>query len=126
MFMIQSAKPRKQRKFRFTASMHVRQNFVNAHISKELAAKLGIKRRSLEVRKGDTVKVMSGDNKGKSGKVMDVELRTGKIRIDGIVRKNSKNKELQIPIHASNVYLTDIDLTDELRKAKVEGSKPKK
>jgi large subunit ribosomal protein L24 len=124
--MIRSAKPRKQRKFRFTAPMHTRQNFVNVHISKELSAKLGTRRRSIEVRKGDTVKVMTGDNKGKSGKVVDVELRTGKIRIDGIIRKNSKNKDLQIPIHASNVYLLDLDLTDKLRKAEVEGSKTKK
>ncbi len=124
--MIESAKPRKQRKFRFTAPMHEKQNFVNAHISKELSAKLGIKRRSIEVRKGDTVKIMAGDNRGKSGKVMDVDLRTGKIRIDGVIRKNSKNKDLQIPIHASSVYILDLDLSDKLRKADVEGSKPKK
>lgn len=119
-FMIESAKPRKQRKFRFTAPMHTRQNFVSAHISKELSAKLGIKRRSIEVRKGDTVKVMSGDSKGKSGKVLDVNLKSGRLRIDGVVRKNAKAKELQIPIYASSVYLLDLDLTDKFRKAKIE------
>lgn len=124
--MIQSAKPRKQRKFRFTAPMHKRQNFVNVHISKELSTKLGTKRRSIEVRKGDTVKVMAGDHKGKSGKVVDVNLRTGKIRVDGVNRKNSKNKDLQIPLFASSVYLVDLDLTDKLRKAEVEGAKPNK
>jgi large subunit ribosomal protein L24 len=121
--MIESSKPRKQRKFRYTAPMHARQNFVNAHIAKELSSKLGIKRRSIEVRKGDTVKVMAGDNRGKSGKVLNVNLRTGKIRIDGIIRKNSKNKELQIPIHASSVYITDLDLSDKLRQAEVEEQK---
>ncbi len=124
--MIRSAKPRKQRKFRFTAPNHARQNFMNVHISKELSEKLGIKRRSIEARKGDTVKVMAGDSKGKSGKITDVNLKTGKIMVDGIVRKNSKNKELQIAIYASNTYLTDIDLSDKLRKAEIEGIKAKK
>ena len=87
---------------------------------------LGIKRRSIEARKGDTVKVMAGDSKGKSGKITDVNLKTGKIMVDGIVRKNSKNKELQIAIYASNTYLTDIDLSDKLRKAEIEGIKAKK
>ena len=91
--MIQSAKPRKQRKFRFTAA-DARRGRTSSTLTSQRssAAKLGIKRRSIEVRKGDTVKVMSGDNKGKSGKVVDVELRTGRIRIDGIVRKGSREQ----------------------------------
>lgn len=117
--MIQSSQPRKQRLFRATAPMHIRQNFVNVHISKELAAKLGVKRRSIEIRKGDTVKVMAGDNKGKTGKVQEVNLKTGKIFVEGVTRKNAKNKELPIPIYASNLYLTDLDLTDEQRQAQV-------
>ncbi|MHB1830280.1 MAG: 50S ribosomal protein L24 [Candidatus Micrarchaeaceae archaeon] len=124
--MIKSAKPRKQRKFRFTAPNHTRQNFINVHISKELSEKLGIKRRSIEARKGDTVKIMAGDSKGKSGKITAVSLKTGKIMVDGIVRKNSKNKELQIAIYASNTYLTDMDLSDKLRKAEIDGIKAKK
>lgn len=124
--MIESSKPRKQRKFRLTALMHQRQNFVNVHISKELSSKLGIKRRSIEVRKGDTVKVMAGDSRGKTGKVTGVSLKTGKILIEGVTRSNAKNKELQIPVYASNVYMTDIDLTDRIRKAEVDGMKAKK
>ncbi|MDE1834655.1 MAG: 60S ribosomal protein L26, partial [Candidatus Micrarchaeota archaeon] len=49
-FMIESSQPRKQRLFRANAPMHIRQNFVNVHISKDLAKKLGIKRRSIEIR----------------------------------------------------------------------------
>ncbi|MCL4365009.1 MAG: 50S ribosomal protein L24 [Candidatus Marsarchaeota archaeon] len=120
--MIRSSKPRKQRKFRFTAPMHVRQNFVNVHISKELSSRLGIKRRSIEVRKGDTVRIMSGDSKGKSGKVSEVRLRTGKILIEGIIKKDAKGKEKQIPVQASNVYLSDIDTSDKLRKAGVDAA----
>jgi large subunit ribosomal protein L24 len=121
--MIKSSKPRKQRKFRYNAPMHIRQNFVNAHIAKELISKLGIRRRSIEVRKGDTVKVMAGSRKGASGKVLSVDLGRGTIAVDGIVKKNAKGKELTIPISASSVYITDLDLSDKLRKAKVDAAR---
>lgn len=125
MLMIESAQKRKQRKFRFTAPMHERRGFANAHVSKELAARLGIKKRSAQARKGDTVKVMAGDNKGKSGKVSDVNLLKGTVSIEGIVRKNSKGKEMPIPISASNVYITDMDMTDKQRQAKMDSFKKK-
>lgn len=123
--MIQSAKPKKQRKFRFNASLHKRQKFLHVHVSKELQAKLGIAKRSLQIRKGDTVKVMSGKFQGKSGKVSDVNLRTNKIAIESIIRKNAKGKEKPIPIYASKVYLTDLDLSDKIRSEKVNSFKKK-
>jgi large subunit ribosomal protein L24 len=123
MFMIQSSQPRKMRRFRYNAPLHCRQKFTHAHVSKELAKKLGIKARSISLRKGDTVKVQAGGLKGRSGKVSAVNLDTGKIYIEGIVKKNAKGKELPIPVHPSSVYLTDLDLTDKLRSAKIERMK---
>ncbi len=124
--MISSSKPRKQRKFRKNAPMHLRQNFVNAHISKDLAKTLGIKRRSIEVRRGDTAKVMTGDNRGKSGKVSSVSLGTGKILIEGVSKKDSKNKDILVGIPACNVYLMELDLTDKNRKAEIDSLKSSK
>ncbi len=117
--MIYSSKPRKQRNFRFNAPMHVRQHFAHVHLSKELKSKLGTKKRNIEVRKGDTVKIMAGGFRGKSGKVSGVDLKSGKIFVEGINRKDARGKEKPIPIQTSNVYLTDIDLGDKLRDAKV-------
>ncbi len=121
--MTMRAQPRKQRRYRYNAPMHIRQKFAHAHISKELAQKLKIKKRSIEVRRGDTVKVISGGQKGKSGKVSGVDLRRGFVFIDGIVRKNAKGKELNIPVRISNVYITDLNLDDKLRAKKIEGFK---
>ena len=119
MFMLQSGQRRKQRKFRFTAPPHVRQKFMHCHIDKALAKKLGIKRRAAQVHKGDTVKVMVGKHKGKSGKVSSVDTKSEMVLIEGINRKNAKAKELPIPIRASNVYITELDLNDKLRKEKL-------
>jgi large subunit ribosomal protein L24 len=121
--MIESSKPRKQRIFRYSAPMHLRQHMVNAHISKQLSEKLGIKKRSIAVRKGDTVMVMKGSSKGKSGKVSDVDLNRYTVTVEGVVRKNAKGKELPIPINASNVYITDLNDSDKLRKEKIESFK---
>ena len=122
--MIESAKPRKQRLFRYTASNHLRQKFVHAHVAKELASKLGLKRRSISVRRGDTVRVMSGASRGKSGKVSGVDLHRAVVFVEGINRKNAKGKESQVPISASNVYITDLDMSDKLRSAKLQVAKP--
>ncbi|MEM0201357.1 MAG: 50S ribosomal protein L24 [Candidatus Micrarchaeaceae archaeon] len=116
---IQSSKPRKQRLFRAEAPVHVRKAFAHSRISKDLAKKLGIKKRSAQVRKGDIVKIMIGSKKGKTGKVNKVETKKGIILIEGISRRNAKGKELLIPIKTSNVYITDLDLNDKLRKEKL-------
>ncbi len=99
--------------------MHVRQHFVHSHLDKALRAKLGIKKSSVQISKGDTVKVMAGSKKGTTGKVTRVSLRTGRISIDSLVKKNAKGKEFNVPISASNVYITDLNLTDKMRAAKL-------
>lgn len=119
-FMIESSQPRRMRKFRYNAPMHDRQRFMHAHVSDELQKKLGIKSRSISLRRGDTVKVRSGNLRGKTGKVSKVNLRTGRVFIDGVVRKNAKGKELPVPLYSSNLYLVDIDLSDKLRNSKIE------
>jgi len=120
-----SAKPRKQRKQRFNADLHIKQHFVHAHISKELRQKLGIRLRSIELRKGDTVKVMAGSAKGKTGRVNRVILKNAKAEIEGITRKNSRGKEIFIPVSISNLYITDLDMHDKLRAEKVNRFKVK-
>jgi large subunit ribosomal protein L24 len=117
--MIESSKPRKQRHFRFNAPMHARQHFVHAHIDKELREKLGMKLRAIQISRGDTVKVMSGSKRGTTGKVTKVDLRTGRIFIDSLMRKNARGKEHGVGISTSNVYITALNLTDKIRAAKL-------
>jgi large subunit ribosomal protein L24 len=120
---MKSGKPNKQRKERFQAPMSVRQKYAHAHISKELATKLGIKRRSIQLRKGDSVKIMAGDGKGKTGKIDEVDVRRGIAYVDSYLRKNAKGKEIQIPIRISNLYITDLGLQDKFRSKAVEDMK---
>jgi large subunit ribosomal protein L24 len=123
--MIKSSKPKKQRFFRFNAPMHARQHFLHSHVDKALKTKLGIKKRSIQISRGDTVKVMAGSKKGTTGKVIRVSLRTGKISIDSLIKKNAKGKEFNVPVSASNVYITDLNLTDKIRAAKLKVAQQK-
>ena len=79
---------------------------------------LNAERVKLHVTKGDSVRVMRGDDKGKEGKVLRVYPKTGRITVEGvnIVKKHRKARrdneqsgiiELPAPMHASNVMLVD-------------------
>jgi large subunit ribosomal protein L24 len=72
----------------------------------------------MKIRKGDTVQVMSGKDKGKKGEVQSVLVKTEQVVIDGVnlVKKHQKNKqtrsqgqiiEKSMPIHVSNVSLLE-------------------
>ena len=75
-------------------------------------------RQKIHVTKGDTVRVMRGDDKGKEGKVLRVYLKTGRVTIEGvnIVKRHRRARtpdeqsgimEFPAPMHASNVMLID-------------------
>ena len=72
----------------------------------------------VHVTKGDTVRVMRGDDKGKEGKVLKVFPKTGRVTVEGvnIVKRHRKARrpeeqsgivEMPAPVHASNLMLVD-------------------
>ena len=105
--------PRRQRKARYNAPLHIRHKFMSAPLSEELRDKYG--KRSLPLRKGDMVKVMRGDDKGKEGKVRSVDLKNEEITVEGVVVARSDLSEVPRPIHPSNVMITKLELKDKLR-----------
>lgn len=76
------------------------------------------KQPKLHIRKGDTVIVIAGDDKGKSGKVLEVNLEKRRAFVEGvnIMTKHEKPsagkpeggiKKVEAPIHISNLQLVD-------------------
>jgi large subunit ribosomal protein L24 len=72
----------------------------------------------LHVKTGDTVKVLSGNDRGKTGKILAVKTDTGKVIVEGlnIITKHNKPNasapqggivKKEAPIHSSNVMLVD-------------------
>jgi len=115
---VRSKQPRKQRKARFKAPLHLRHKFMSAPLSRELREKYN--RRSFPVRKGDTVRILRGDDRGAEGKVRSVDLKRVRITVEGVVIARADLSEVPRPIHPSNVMITKLDLKDERRAAALE------
>jgi large subunit ribosomal protein L24 len=79
---------------------------------------LNSKRMKMHLSKGDTVRVMRGDDKGKEGKVLRVFLKTGRVLVEGVnmvkmhrkartAEEQSGIREAPASVHASNLMLLD-------------------
>lgn len=123
MSLTSSKQPRKQRKARYEAPLHMRHKFVAVHLGKELKEKLKTRRRNLTVRKGDKVKVLRGEYRGQSGKVSRVDLRYGKVYVEGITRRRGKGGESPVPIDPSKLLMIDAGFSDKMRGRILERSK---
>lgn len=72
----------------------------------------------MHVRSGDTVKVIAGDDKGKTGKILSVDLEKRRAIVEGLnlvtkhVKPSASNpqggiQKKEAPIHISNLMLVD-------------------
>lgn len=113
-----SKQPRKQRKARFNAPLHVRHKLMGVTLSEELRERYEI--RSLPVRKGDTVLVMRGDFKEQEGKVEKVDYKNYRLLIDGVSVQKPDGNQVYHPVHPSNVMLVELELDDEERNQAIE------
>jgi len=118
-----SKQPRKQRKFRYNAPLHVRQSLVAATLDKKLRKEFG--KRSLSVRRGDEVLVMRGSFKGKIGKVSSVDLRESKVYIETVKRKKVSGQEIEVPVDPSNLKIVRLYMEDKKRRKFFERKKTK-
>ena len=108
-----SVQPRKQRKFRANAPLHVLRRFISSSLSPALRERY--KRRSMPVRTGDEVRVMRGSKKNLKGLVERVDLKAGKIYIDSMKTKKTDGSEIHTPIDPSNIQITVLNLDDKMR-----------
>jgi large subunit ribosomal protein L24 len=115
--------PSKKRKRLYKAPLHKRHKLVSGHLSKELRKQL--KRRSLPIRRGDEVKVMRGKFKGRTGKVSKIDLKKLKVYLENVKRKKSSGEESFVPLHPSNLLITNPVIDDSRRKKAIDRGKKK-
>lgn len=86
----------------------------------------------LKIKKGDTVKVTTGNDKGKTGVVLKVLVGSRKVIVEGVkkVKKHTKPSaanpqggivESEAAIDISNVMLLDGDVASRVGRKEVEG-----
>jgi len=115
---MKSIKSRKQRKEYFNAPIHKRRKWMSAHLEENLLLKYDLRR--VPVVKGDAVRVMRGSFKGHEDKVSHVNVRRRQIEVEGLVMTKADGKKIAKPIHASNLLITKLNLTDKWRREKLE------
>ena len=79
-----------------------------------------------KVKKGDTVKVLTGENKGSIGRIVRVMPKMNRVVVEGVnmIKKHQKPSaaspqggivEMEAPIHISNVSLIDPSTNETTR-----------
>lgn len=91
-----------------------------SNLSTELREKY--KRRSFRPREGDSVKILRGEFKDIEGKVTKVMPKEGNLNVEGVNREKLAGGNAPVPIHSSNVVITSLNVSDKIRKNKLEGS----
>jgi len=108
-----STQPRKQRKYRAKAPLHVIKRFLSANLSKDLRKKYG--KRNLTLRKGDTIKVMRGKFRKKQGKILEIKLKKQKVTIEGIQITKKDGSKVNVRVQPSNLQIVELNLADTKR-----------
>lgn len=101
-----SKQPRKQRKYLANAPLHLKKKFIRIHLEKKLRAKH--KKRNIQARKGDIIKIMKGKFKGKTGKIVEVMLKKSRIIIEGIQVKKQDGSKVNVKMQPSNLQIIEI------------------
>lgn len=116
-----SAQPRKQRKYVHNAPAHVKGKFLSAHLDKPLREKYG--KRSLRVRKGDKVKILRGNHKGKEGAVERIDAKRTLVYVTKVEHAKTDGTKAAVALHPSSLLITEPVLEDKKRKARLQQNK---
>jgi large subunit ribosomal protein L24 len=109
-----STQPRKQRRAAFNASSFERHRQMSVALSRDLRSRY--RRRALPLRKGDTVRIISGSFKGREERVSKVDLRSLRVTLDNVTIKKVDQKLKPLPIRSTHLILTRLNLADPWRR----------
>lgn len=112
-----SKQPRKKRKYKAKAPLHLKHKMLGAHLSKELRKKYP--KRSVPLRKGDVVKITRGTFKGKQGKVLLVNTKKTTVYIEGIQRTRKDGTKVSVAFNPSNLTIIELNIEDKKRIKKI-------
>mmetsp|Transcript_47760 Transcript_47760/g.112716 ORF Transcript_47760/g.112716 Transcript_47760/m.112716 type:complete len:130 (-) Transcript_47760:1896-2285(-) len=102
---------RKIRKRYFCSNSNLKRKAMVSSLSKNLREKYKLK--SIPIRKDDTVRIVRGDQKGKSGKVMQCQRKNFKVLIEKITYNKKNNLNSYIPLTPSNLVIENLSMTNE-------------
>jgi len=86
-------------------------------LSNDLILKYG--KRSVSLREGDTVKIVRGAAKGKSGKVLNVDRGRSLVSVEGFTIAKADGTQKERWVRPSNLLITKLNLQDPWRRRKL-------
>ncbi len=108
---VSSKSPGKQRKKLHSSPNHANKKRLKCRIDEFLQEEYGL--RSLVVKTGDLAKIMRGQFRDTEGKVIRVDYKDIQVFLDNATVTKSDGKEVNIPIHPSNLMLVKLEMNDE-------------
>ena len=106
--------PRRQRRALYRASTAERRRRMTVPLSRELRRRFG--RRNVPVRKGDTVRVLSGSFAGREERVARVTRRDYSVTLDNVTLKTAEEKLKPLALRTSHLVITRLNLADPWRR----------
>jgi large subunit ribosomal protein L24 len=111
---VSSRSPRRQRKALYTADTFERRRRMTVPLSRELRARF--RRRSVPVRKGDTVRVLAGSFVGREERVARINRRDYAVTLDNVTLKMADEKLKPLEIRPGHLVITRLNLSDPWRR----------
>jgi len=106
--------PRRQRKALYTADTFERRIRMTVPLSRELRSRFH--RRSVPVRKGDTVRVLSGSYAGREERVARIDRRGYSVTLDNVTLKTADEKMKPLSLGVGHLVITRLNLSDPWRR----------
>lgn len=119
-----SKQPRKQRKYVANAPLHIKRKTMKVNLAKDLRKSQS--KRSVVLRKGDTVLVKRGKFKGKKGKVLSVKLKLSRVEVEGIQVKKQDGSKTNVGLKPWNLQIVTLNVEERKKRSSgTEAPKPK-
>jgi large subunit ribosomal protein L24 len=106
--------PRRQRRALYNADTFERRLRMTVPLSRELRRRF--RRRSIPLRKGDTVRVLSGSFVGREERVAKVNRRDYAVTLDNVTLKTAEEKLKPLEIRPAHLVVTRLNLSDPWRR----------
>ncbi|MDF1541093.1 MAG: 50S ribosomal protein L24 [Candidatus Thorarchaeota archaeon] len=108
---VSSKSPRKQRRLIYKSPLHTHKKMLKCRLDEFLREEYAM--RSLVPKKGDLVRIMRGQFRDTEGKIVGIDYGKIRIYVDSSTTTKADGKEVQIPMHPSNLMLVKLELDDD-------------
>jgi len=103
--------PGKQRRLIYKSPLHTHKKMLKCRLDEFLREEYAM--RTLVPKRGDLVRIMRGQFRETEGKIIRIDYSKIRILVDSATTTKADGKEVQIPMHPSNLMIVKLELDDD-------------